>query len=270
MIDLRCHLLDDTGCGPASFAESLELCCQAAQNGVRSVIATPRWNARAHKPPLSFADCAEKLERLRREVQGALSLKLGFLMQFRSDLAMLLEQHGTRLTLGGGRYVFVALPSLRIPSDTEEVWEAVRQKGFAIVVARPECSPVLRRNPSRLGQWVASGVKLQLDAASITGVHGREVKSFALNFVREYSGSVVVASNACVGRTHHSSLKQARAELIKKNGSHCAQLLFSETPAAILRTETGLISDDPAPTTHSKPFSRLRSLRLPKAIFGES
>jgi len=270
MIDLHCHLLDEPGCGPASFAESLELCRQAAENGVRSVIATPRWNARANKPPLSFADCGEKLERLRRELQDTLPLKLGFLMQFRSDLAALLEQYGTRLTLGGGRYVLVALPSLRIPNDTEEVWDAVRQKSFAVVVARPECSPMLRRNPSRLSQWVASGIKLQLDAASITGVHGREVKSFALKCVRDYSRSVVVASNACAGRKNHSSLKQARAELIKKTGYRCAQLLFSETPAAILKTETDLISDDTAQPTHSTPFSRLRSRRLPKAIFGES
>ena len=240
------------------------MCREALACGVRAVVATPRWGV------LSPTDCERKLERLRRELRGALSLKAGFLVQFRADLAALLERHGASVTLGGGRYVLVSLPPLRLPEETEEVWEAVQRLGFQIVVARPECSPALRRSPSRLRQWVASGVKLQLDGASIVGAHGREVKSFALECAREHAGGVVVASNASAGRRSHSSLRLARAELAKRAGERRARLLFSETPAEIIRTETDSPAGSPAQTINPKLLSRLRSLRLPKIIVGES
>lgn len=268
MIDLHCHLLDETGCGPQSFAESLAMCRQAVAEGVRTIVATPLWDALRDAPPLSFAECQRKLERLRAETEDALSLKLGFLLRFRSDLAGLLERYGPALTLGGGRFILVSLPSLQTPAETEEVWDAVRQQGFAIVVARPECSPALRRAPERLDQWVACGVHLQLDAASLTGAYGREVQSFALHCAREYEGRAVVASNARERCARRVSLESARAALLKKNGARCAQLLLTETPAAIINSEAVGPHSDQAGTQSSTLFSRL--LRPQKTLLNES
>jgi protein-tyrosine phosphatase len=270
MIDLHCHLLDETGCGPRDFAESLEICHQAVADGVRTIVATPRWEAQASEPPLSLADCELKLERLRREMRDALSLKLGFLVRFRADLARLMERYGAAVTLGGGRYVLVSLPSLHTPEETEEVWDAVKQMGFAVVVARPECSPALRRSSERLGQWVAGGVKLQLDAASITGAHGREVQQFAMQCVRAYRGRVVVASSACDGRTRRASLALAREVLVKKYGVRCAQLLLSETPGAILKSGTDALHVDRNDAHDSGHLSRWRALRPHKTVLNES
>src|SRR5215813_7921495 len=167
MIDLNCHILDETICGPESFAESLEMCRLAVEEGVRTIVATPLWDAQGNEPPLPWSDCERKLERLRREMRGALSLKLGFTIRFRSDLAALVERYGSSLTIGGGRYVLVWLPSLRIPSETEEVWSDLYRLSFSVLVARPECSPDLRREPQRLDHWIANGAMLQIDAASI-------------------------------------------------------------------------------------------------------
>lgn len=270
MIDLHCHLLDRTGCGPQNFAESLEMCRQAVADGVRTIVATPRWEAQADEPPLSLADCEQKLEGLRREMQGALSLKLGFLIRFRADLDRLLKQYGVALTLGGGRYVLVSLPSLHTPEETEEVWAAVKRLGFAVIVARPECSPVLRRGSQRLGQWVAGGIKLQLDAASINGAYGREVQQFAVQCVRAYQGQTVVASGARDGRTRRASLALARETLVRKFGAHCARQLLSETPEAIIRSETDLPYSDQSGLKNPTLLSRMRALRSQKTVLNES
>jgi protein-tyrosine phosphatase len=258
MIDLHCHLLDETGCGPQSFAESLEMCRRAVADGVRVIVATPRWEAEADTPPLSFKDCERKLELLRREMNDALTLRLGFNLRLRSDLATLVARYGPALTLGGGRYVLVSLPSLQTPPETEEVWAAVRQQGFAIVVARPECSPALRRTPERLERWVASGIKLQLDAASLVGAYGREVQSFAMHYAREYQGRVVVASNARNGHERRVSLAAAR------------EVLLSETPAAIIKPATDEPHGDQASAPSTSLVSRLRSLRPQKTLMNES
>lgn len=246
------------------------MCRQAVADGVRTIVATPRWEAQADEPPLSLADCEQKLEDLRREMQGALSLKLGFLIRFRADLDRLLKRYGVALTLGGGRYVLVSLPSLHTPEETDEVWDAVKRMGFAVIVARPECSPVLRRSSQRLGQWVEGGIKLQLDAASITGAYGREVQQFALQCVRAYQGHVVVASSARDGQTRRASLALAREALVRKFGAHCARQLLSETPEAIIRSETDLPHSGQSGLQKTRLLSRMRALRPQKTVLNES
>ena len=270
MIDLHCHLLAGTACGPKDFAESLKMCHGAASDGVRTIVATPRWDAPRDEPPLAFSDCERQLKQLQQEMRGALLLRPGFLMRFRVDLPLLLERYGTALTLGGGRYVLVSLPPLRTPVETESVWDAVRQMGFAIIIARPECSPALRRSPERLGRWVTGGVKLQLDVASINGAHGREVQRFAMWCVREYKGRVVVASGARDGHPTRASLALARETLLKTFGERRTRQLLIETPEAIIKTGAIVQPGDQDNTQNSTLLSRLRALRPQKTVLNET
>lgn len=216
MIDLRCHILDGTGCGPESFAESVEMCRQAVVDGVRTIVATPCWEAQSDEPPLSFAHCQQKLEQLQCEMRDALSLKLGFVMRWSPNLLTLVEQYGSKLTLSGGRYVLISLPSLGTPAEAEETWNGLIGKGFNAIVSRPECSPALRHDPARLRRWVANGIMLQIDAASVIGAHGREVQRFAVECVQEFQASVIVASNKRDASLRRPSLRAARQELIKR------------------------------------------------------
>ena len=235
MIDLCCHILDGTGCGPESFAESLEMCRQAKADGVHTIVATPPWEALSGGPPLSFAYCRRKLEQLQCETHDALSLKLGFVLRWSPNLLTLVEQYGAKLTLGGGRYVLINLPPLSTPTETEEVWNGLVDRGLSAVISRPECSPAIRLDPGRLGRWVTNGIMLQIDAASVTGAHGREVQRFAVQCIQEFEGSVVVASNKCGASERWPSLRTTRQELIKKVGSRRTRMLLNETPAAILK-----------------------------------
>jgi protein-tyrosine phosphatase len=274
MIDLCCHLLEGAEGGPESFRGSLELCRQAVADGVLTVVATPRWPSDSVAPPLAFAECEERLARLRREMGDALRLKLGFALQFGAGLPALIEKYGSLITLGGvGSHVLVALPSLDVPTEAEEVWAAVRRLGFTPVIARPECSLGLRREPKRLDRWVEAGAVVQLDAASVTGAHGREVWRFAGRCVERYgAGSVVIASNAresWAGR--RPSLRQAAEEAARKIGTRRALALVEKTPAQII--------GEAGPTAHKRPrvnLSRtfwantLRSLLAPKTLPEES
>src|SRR5437867_1504916 len=94
LVDLSCHFLDETDCGPVSFAESLDLCRAACAEGVRMLVLTPRWKADDQQPPLALDRCHEKIERLKNEVGVALDLKLGFVLQFSTELPSLVDRYG--------------------------------------------------------------------------------------------------------------------------------------------------------------------------------
>lgn len=261
MIDLHCHILDGTNCGPESFTESLEMCHVAFESGVRTIVATPRWEAQANEPPLLFAECRRKLDHLQHAMRGALSLKLGFMLRFSPHLPALVEQYGSKLTLGDGRYVLVCLPALSTPTETEEVWGGLADRGCSVVMARPECSHAIRHDPSRLDRWViGNGIMLQIDAASIIGAYGRDVQRFAVLCVRKYKGRVVVASNARNASSYRRVFGGAREELVRTFGRCYAQALTSETPAKIVRPmepRLGEVVQSPSASSHGSYFKPL-------------
>lgn len=265
MIDIRSHILDGTACGPATFAESVEMCRAAAHDGVRKLVATPFWETGCEEPPLPFAEIDRKIANLSKEVGGAVVIKTGFVLEFGANLPGLLDRYRERLALGGKHHLLISLPKTHMPANASEVWLALAGRGFSVVISGPECSPVLRRNPAALSDWSRVGVKLQLDAASVAGAYGREVQKFALDCLRRYEGRVAVASNACGGRD--TTLSQARGELAECVGARGAHKVVNCTPLAMLG-ET-----DPHEAGKSKSgghkLARLfRSLQPVRAILG--
>ncbi|MBV9958622.1 MAG: hypothetical protein JO360_09380 [Acidobacteria bacterium] len=235
MIDLRCHLFDGAPVrAAADFTEPLEMCRQAAREGVQTIVAVERWETAHDEPTLSFEASRQRLEQLQSEVGDALRLKQGFVFRFQPELDSVIERYGSNVTLGGGKHVLISLPAVRTPAGAEELWERLKQRGFNVVLAGPECSHDLRRKSGRLEDWLACGVKLQLNAASITGAYGREAQRFALHCAREYRGRVVVASHARAGGERAPSLASAREALRRQLGRKAVEALFQETPAAIL------------------------------------
>lgn len=237
MIDLKCYLLGRASRDSGHNTDALELCRLAADSGVRTIVATRRWEEHEGEPHLPFVECRRRLAFLQREMHRALTIKYGFNVLYSDKLPSLLERHGADMALNGGRYVLVTLPPLNAVSDTERTWERVNALGYFMLLARPECSLEFRRHPAHLEQWMARRVMIQIDAASITGAHGREVRRFALECVRKYKGQVAVASNASVETPHRFLLSAARDELARRFGSRLASLLTDEAPAAILNGE---------------------------------
>lgn len=266
MIDLHSHLLGSTSNSQDTFAAQLEVCRRALKDGVRTLVATPRWAACLDEPPLGFTACWQTLERLHHELGEALQLRLGFLLEFRQDLPAVLEKYGSAITLDGASFVFVSVPALHLPAEAEEVWSKVSRKGFSILLSRAECSLALRRNPARLERLLASGIMLQLDAASITGMHGHEIQQFAWQCVKKYEGSVIVASSAGSSSARPSTLAQAREELSKKIQAHKVRRLLDETPAAMIRVEQQTSHDE----TRAFRLSQLLRLRSQRAVPDES
>ena len=268
MIDLRSHILDGTPCGPNSFAESLEMCREAIADGVKTIVATPRWEAGRTEPPLPFQECNRKLERLETETHGAISFKLGFALQFSLTLPELVARHGSKLALAGKRHLLVSLSSVEIPAGTEGVWKALSHAGFSVVLAHPECNTVLRRDPSRLTRWISGGMSLQIDAASVLGAHGRDVQRFALESLRRYKGHAAVASSVRWGAGQRYSLSNVCQELADGVGARQAECFINETPAAFIEevSELNSLRD----SSRRDLASVLRSLGPIKALMGES
>ena len=240
MIDLRSQLLGSAPGAAENFDEGVRMCRLAAAEGVRASVAAVRWAAGASEPPLEFDAYARELERLRAASEVEHELLAGFVLSFHENLPALVAHYGQQLALAGGRSLLVALPALEVSACVEGVWDALKAMGFRVVVARPECSPALRRDAARLDAWVANGVTVQLDAASVTGAHGREALRFARRCAKEYAplGRLAIASNACDAGPRRPSLKAAFDEIARTHGPRVARSLVSDVPRKLLEGGT--------------------------------
>jgi len=270
MIDLRCHLLEEGArAGDAADAaawtdEALRMCRLAAGEGVRAIVAPLKWPAGARRPPLDFEEYARRLDVLRLGLGDAgPRLVSGFVLEFSEGLAALVEEYGTRLAIGGGHCLLVSLPALEAPPSIESVWDGLGRLGFGVVVARPECCAALRHDPARLARWAASGVILQLDAASVTGAHGREAQRVARQLVRDHGGAgrVVVASNARDAGAGRPSLATAAASLRATYGRALARQIVERTPALVVGEGAGARRGERAASLRRAGAALLRMLR---------
>lgn len=267
MIDLRCHILDGTPCGPKSFGQSLEMCRAAASEGVTTIVATPRWEVGCAEPPLPYEECRRRLEHLRTEMRGTIALKLGFVFQFSADLPDLVRRHGSKLALAGKRHLLISIPSVEVPAEAESVWKSLARAGFSVVLAHPECNTVLRRDAGRLMRWVSEGITLQVDAASVVGAHGREVRRFAFDCLRKYKGSAIVASNMRHTMDRKGLLGNVREVLVDNMGGRQAENFMRDAPAALI--EDGVMNNKRSGLTTHSLSSFFRSARSSKPLTGE-
>lgn len=231
MIDLHCHLLPAIDDGPADLGAALALAQRQVDAGVRTVAATPHVNP-------SMATDAALMERAVEEMRTAVraaGIPLEIVRGAEVDIRTAVElddEELRRLTLGGGPWLLLEAP-LAPGLLLEPVLGSLRARGHAILLAHPERSPTLQRDPAAAARLVSNGVLMQVTTGGLTGQFGRTVQRFATQLVQE--GLVHnVASDAHDVERRPPGLR----EPLERTGlGAAAQAWCAEAPAALLAGE---------------------------------
>jgi len=237
MIDLHSHVLPGIDDGPSSIEGSLALARAAARSGVRTLLATPHID---HSYGLRPADVPEAVERLGvrlREEGIPLEVLPGGEVAL-SRCSELSDEDLRAVCLGGGPYVLLESPLQTVAVALEPALFELQVRGFSVLLAHPERSPVFMRDPERLRRLVDQGALCQITAASLLGRFGRTVRSYALTLLRE--GLVHdVASDAHDDQRRPPGLREGLAAAARdvRGVGELAGWFTEEAPAAILRGE---------------------------------
>ncbi len=248
MIDLHCHLLPGIDDGPVDLGGTLAMARQHVKAGVQVVAATPHvaWDM-PNEPEtidLRLADAHAALT--------AAEIPLRIVRGAEIDVhqaVRLTDEQLRALALGGGPWLLLEAP-LRSDVGFAPVAYALMERGHRVLIAHPERSPLLQRDPDNLRALVRAGAATQVTAASFAGGFGRTVREYA---ERMLEAELVhsVASDA------HDALRRppGLAEPLRAAGlGELVPLLAHEAPAAILAGDRL-----PAPPTWRRR-GRLRSL----------
>jgi protein-tyrosine phosphatase len=176
-VDLHTHVVPSGDDGAQSIEEGLELCREMAADGAAVIYATPH----AHPPDSWFPITEKRRAQVRanyaemkpRCAEFGVDLRLGWELSATGALVGNLEDY----VLEGTRAVLLELPGPWFSFEDEvavtlDQAAAIRAVGLDVVLAHPERSPGIQRNPELLVDLAAEGVLVCLNADSFVGGHG--------------------------------------------------------------------------------------------------
>jgi len=230
VIDLHAHVLPGLDDGPPTLEASLAQARAAVAAGTRVVAATPHVDH-------TFGLGPERIRPAVAALRGALAAA-GIPLDVRPGgeiaLARLPELDDAFLrevALGGGPWLLVEVPFTPGAETLEPLVEELHDRGHRVLLAHPERSAAIQRDPDRLARLVESGALAQVTAGSLTGAFGEPVRRFAHRLVRD--GLVQVAASD----THDASARPpgpaaTLAEVAELDG--LVPWLTETVPAAVL------------------------------------
>ncbi|MDX1395870.1 MAG: CpsB/CapC family capsule biosynthesis tyrosine phosphatase [Gemmatimonadota bacterium] len=256
LIDIHSHVLPAVDDGAADLDEALRALGALEAQGVRRVVATPHFRASLlERPARAEARLAlfdEAYETLVDAVAGTgLEIGIGRACEFKLD-APIADLADPRLRLDGTRHALVEFGAFQLPPFAGNQLKAVRDAGWVPVLAHPERYFGIERAFDRVGQWVADGTLLQVNARSLAGGYGTGARDAAIELLAHGWVTCIASDYHSRGRPEwpdalellatarrvdeHGAASGPRAELDPKTGDWVRRLVH-DNPARLLADE---------------------------------
>ncbi|MEW6734744.1 MAG: CpsB/CapC family capsule biosynthesis tyrosine phosphatase [Acidobacteriota bacterium] len=231
MIDIHSHILPSIDDGSESIEESVETCLKVAEYGTTAIVATPHMHDGTYVPR-AIPELNTRLEALRAQVGNRIQIVLGCELRFTENTVRQLCMEQSVPTLNGSRYVLLEFPPFHLPHGYREALFELLSRGIVPVIAHPECNRVLMRYPEKLVQMIEMGCVTQLDAMSLTGEYGPEMKAAAQQML--LSDLLHIVASDTHGHRRRPRLHAGVDEIEKLCGPDAAFQMVVANPKAII------------------------------------
>jgi len=241
MIDLHAHILPAVDDGSADIEESLAMVRMGWEEGIRTICATPHLLEAPNRELIDlFASSFQDLKERVLADGPPVNLVLGSEVYFQPEIERVLAF--PRLTLNGtGKYLLMEFPMQGIPPGAEKIVFNLIMGGIIPIVAHPERNFSVLRNEAALEPIVHTGALIQMNAGSLEGQFGKQVKKTALSLLKK--GLVhLIGSDAHNAADRPVSLRRAVESAAQAVGQEEAQLLVTANPERVLAGEPLLIN----------------------------
>jgi tyrosine-protein phosphatase YwqE len=180
--DLHSHLMPGVDDGSRSAVETVAMARGLAELGVRRAYLTPHQFKLGNRfEPEELERRTADVARLLAEAGVALEVKCGAEHFYGEELLDAVAGKGGLVTfdIEGDRGVLVELPMNQPVVGVRQVGEALLKQRVRPVLAHPERTAGISRDPLRLRGWHEAGWSFQLNLLSLVGRHGAEAEAVA-------------------------------------------------------------------------------------------
>jgi len=230
LIDIHSHILPEVDDGAKSWEIAQEMCRMAAADGIEHMVATPHANERF---PYNREYLSGVLDQLRQLVGKTPKLTLGCDFHLSYENLQDVLRRPQWYMIEDSHYMLVELSNYSIPSQIEESFTQLGDKGITPVITHPERNPILQQTPQRVLKWVELGCVIQVTASALTGSWGQRSWRTA-EWLLQREAVHVLATDAHDIKHRIPMLSAARQEVELMCGSEVAQALVNDNPRAIV------------------------------------
>ena len=234
MYDIHSHALPGIDDGPMDWDTAVNMVRQAVKDGIKGITLTP------HIKPGYFEPKKEQISQLADDLKSLVQtepveLYLG------SEITLFPETvlgilSGLYLTINSGRYVLIELPESFSPSNVQDLIFTLTSKEMIPVIAHPERNPRVRSDLNLFSDLVRMGAVGQIDAGSITGYFGADVRKTASEMLSRRLVHIM-ATDAHSDTIRAPLLSAGVKEVGRLWGRRLASQMVNDLPMRIIRNE---------------------------------
>ena len=193
MFDLHCHILWNMDDGAETMEKTIEMCRTAVKNDISIVAATPHMTDLRRTDDFLYTR-NRKITELNRLLNAEeIPLRIcGGAEVYLNDWIFEADDELAELTLNRSRYLLCEY-SLRLfdPEKAVLFAEEIAERGLVPLIAHPERYPTFHEYPDIVPELYDLGARFQVNADSLTGRIGENVRDFAVNMLTNGFADVI-------------------------------------------------------------------------------
>jgi len=252
MIDMHSHILPGVDDGAESYQDSIRMLAIAAEDGITDIIATPHYIH--HEINNTYSLIKNKCDQLFQAVkENSINIRIypGSEIFICMEMVRLIKE-GQVATLNHSEYVLLELPMKYIPAYAYDVIYRLKLEGYTPIIAHPERYDYIIHDASILYNMIKRGALAQMNAGSLTGMYGKNIKQTAWRLLRHgLIHFISTDAHSCHGRIPR--LNHCRRIVEEEMGSHWAYVLFQSNAKAVINNE-GIFIPEPEEVKEKKIF----------------
>lgn len=234
MIDLHTHILPGVDDGVKTMEAALEFARVAADDGTRTIVATPHYRDGFYMNPRDEVLAAVR-ELNAKLVEASIPLEVlpGAEIHVCSDLVQRVKDGHAPTLADNGRTVLFELSMSQYPVDLENFVFQMRLAGLQVLFAHPERIRFFQEDVKRYEAVIRLGAFGQITTGSVLGTFGEDIEQFSEELVRKRLVHVL-ASDAHNTRGRPPMLSAGAARIGAWVGDDEARRMVTDIPRAFL------------------------------------
>ena len=220
MIDIHTHILPNVDDGSDSIESSIEMLKDAKEQGVTHIILTPHAIVNS-STYLSKDQLQKKYDEFIKKVEDiGIKVYLGSEIYYTEKSYKKLLKNELK-TINDSKYFIIEFP-MHHPTDIDEIMYDAKVKGFNPILAHPERYNFL--NVDDVAS-IKQNALIQINTTSILGQHGRNIKKFAFELMKNNLVDFV-SSDCHNSHERNVNLEKTYRIVSKKFGKTYADKIF--------------------------------------------
>lgn len=215
MVDIHSHIIPGIDDGSNNMEMTLEMLKNAEKEGIKEIVATPHYlleygEAKIEEVKNHVKKINAILEKEKINVRVYSGQEVYFTEKIIEDYI-----EGNIGTINDSRYMLIELPMQRFDENTFDLIYELQVRDIVPIIAHPERYKFFIENPSFINNFINEGYLFQVNAGSVEGKFGENVKKTANMFLENNIYSFM-GSDAHNIRNRNTGLENA-ITLLKQN-----------------------------------------------------